>query len=208
MTIQVITAPAYYPITLAEARAWARIDADDTENNSVLTRLIRAMTGYAENLTGRSFVQRTLRLTLGGWPECFEIELPNPPLIGVDSIKYLDTDNTELTLAADQYEVHADREPALVLPSYEADPWPVTRGVRNAVRVEYRAGYAPVGSPSDEAAHQAGQPDALKLWMQARIATLYENREQIVVGNLVTPLPHAFADGLLDELVIGSRLTG
>lgn len=206
MTIKVVTAPAYYPVTLAEARAWCRIEADDTDHDTVLTRLLRAMASYAENLTARAFIERSLRLTLPGWPACGEIELAYPPLIEVTSITYLDTDNAEQTLAADQYEVHDDREPALILPAYNADAWPDTRGVRNAVRVNFKAGYAAVGSPTDEAAHQAGQPELLKLWIQARIATLFEMREQIIVGATVNPLPRSHVDGLLDDLVVAARI--
>lgn len=208
MTIQVIEAPDCLPVTLAEARAWCRIDDSDADNTAVLTQLLGAMTDYAENLTMRAFVQRTLRLTLPAWPGCGYIELAYPPLLGVDSITYLDTANALQTLAADQYEVHDDCEPARIYPAFQANAWPALRYTRNAVRVEFRAGFTPVGSPVDDVAHQAGQPAALKVWIQARLATLFELREQLVVGGQVNKLPHAFADGLLDPLVTGKRIAG
>jgi hypothetical protein len=36
--------------------------------------------------------------------------------------------------------------------------------------------------------------------MQARISSLFENREQLVTGTIVAELPRAFVDGLLDNL--------
>lgn len=212
MTIQVVTAAAYQPVTLAEARAWCRIEDDVTENDGVITQLLKTMTAFAENLTGRAFIERTLRLYLPAWPVvCTSayrgtaIVLPQPPLVAVDSITYLDEDGVEQTLGTTLYDVHSWREPALVVPAWD-ETWPSHRGVPDAIRVNYRAGYPAVGSPQDEAAHQAGQPAQLKVWIQARLATLFEMREQIVVGSTVNALPHAYVDGLLDDLVIGERI--
>ena len=61
--IRVITAPASYPVTRAQAKEWCRVDADDSSQDNVLDLLIGAMTNYAEHLTGRAFVERTLELT-------------------------------------------------------------------------------------------------------------------------------------------------
>lgn len=202
MTVRVVTGPVYEPVSLAEAKAWCRID--DTASDSVLTLLIGAMRRYAENLTSRAYVQRSLQLILPHW-SCEAIELPYPPLVSVTSIQYIDTGGATQTLAADQYVVHDYREPALIVPAWSV-AWPSTRDVMNAVQVNYAAGYAPVGSPTDEAAYQAAIPQNLKVWMQARLATLFEHREQIVTGTIVSELPRHFADGLLDDLIVGSRL--
>lgn len=212
MTIQVLTAPTYLPVTLAEAKAWCRVDSDITAHDAVITGLLKTMTAYAEHLTGRAFMPRTLRLLMPGWPQFSTmgycgpgIELPQPPLIEVTSVTYLDEDGVRQTLAADQYDVHAWREPAAIIPAYQV-VWPAYRPALDAIQVNFRAGYPESGSPSDEAAQQAGQPPALKTWMQARLATLFDQREQVVIGRTVAALPRAFADGLLDELVLGSRV--
>lgn len=215
MTVREITAPSVEPITLAQAKEWCRIDSDDTsQDTTVLPMLIAAMRRYAEHLTGRAFIQRSLQLVMPGWPPltdpCLppQIELPFPPLGEVTSITYLDINGVEQTLATDQYTVHDWREPALVVPAYLA-VWPYTRFAMDAVRVNFTAGYAPVGSPQDSVAYQATVlPTNLLLWMHARIATLYEQREQLVIDAraAMDVLPRNFADGLLDDLVVGSRL--
>ncbi len=43
-------------------------------------------------------------------------------------------------------------------------------------------------------------PQRLRLWMQARISSWFENRENVVIGKSVSELPHDLVDGLLDEL--------
>jgi uncharacterized phiE125 gp8 family phage protein len=211
MTLKVVTAPAWYPVSRAAAKEWCRIESDDTSQDGLIDLLRAAIAPYAENLTGRAFVERTLRLTFSGWPKYFAeggwvtgIRLQQPPLVGVTAITYLDTTGAVQTLSADQYTVHDWCEPALIVPARNVI-WPSLDRAMDAVRVTYVAGYAAVGSPQDEAAHQAGQPPQLKIWSQARIATLYENREQLVVGNVVQ-IPRDFCDGLLDSLVIGDRL--
>jgi uncharacterized phiE125 gp8 family phage protein len=200
-TVRVVTAPAGEPVTLAEAKAWCRIDSDITVHDSTLNTLISAMRRHAELKTGRAYIQRTLELTMPGWPDCLEIYLPQPPLVSVTSVKYYDEDGADQTLATDQYVVHDYVEPAVIVPAWEV-VWPTVRGLRNAVRVRYVAGY-PNGSPD------LGQevPATLRQWMQARIATLFDQREQIVFS-IVDQLPHDFADGLLDELVLADQLFG
>jgi len=205
MTISVVTAAAYLPVSLAQARVWARLESDYTTEDGLLTQLIQAMVNYAETYTARAFIQRTLKLTLPAWPSDLQISLPYAPLLGVDSVKYLDADSIEQTLAADQWQVDSAAEPAVIFPAHNADAWPSTLSVRNAVRITYRAGYAAVGSPDDEGAHQTGQPAELKVWLQARVATLFAQREQLVMRQAFE-IPRTFADGLLDPLVMGERL--
>lgn len=210
MTIQVVAAPDYLPVTLTEAKEWARVE--DSDSDAVLTMLLKAMTAYAENYTGRAFMPRTLRLYMAGWPwlktgdyEGPGIELPQPPLLAVTSVTYLDEDGERQTLATDQYTVHDWREPAAIVPAYQVS-WPAYRPALDAIQVNFRAGYPEAGSPSGEAAQQLGQPSALKVWISARIATLFEMREQVVEGRQVQALPRAYVDGLLDELVVGTRV--
>ena len=200
MTVRVVTPPLVEPVTLAEARLWCRIDTDDTAQDAVITLLIQAMREYAENLTQRAYIQRTLELTLPCFPYR-AVELPRAPLQSVSFIKYIAFDGTLTTIPAAEYELDTAREPGIVQPAY-LESWPGVRDVVNAVQIRYVAGYPEGdGSPSDL---RANMPAALKVWMQARLSTLFEIREQLVIGATVTPLPRDFADGLLDGLRIGN----
>lgn len=202
MTVRVTVAPLYEPVSLAEARVWLRVDSDDTSQDAVITMLIESMRRYAENLTFRAFVQRTLQLVLPGWSS--PLVLPYPPLRSVSSVTYVDLDGATQTLATNQYVVHDYREPALIVPGWNVS-WPSHRTLLDAIRVTYVAGYAESGSPSDAAAAQAGLPENLKLWMHARLATLYEHREGLILSNVIE-IPRNFADGILDPLVVGARI--
>lgn len=187
--VRVITPPGSEPVTLAEARLWCRIDADDTTQDAVLLLLIGAMRRHSEDITGRAFVRRTLQLRLRGFP-CTEIELPHPPLISVSSIEYTDGAGSDLNLngSPSEYRVDADSVPGLVMPIY-GGAWPATRGDLASVRITYDCGYASV----------SGIPAEVRTWIQARISTIYDNREHLIHNNQVE-IPRDFADGLLDYL--------
>lgn len=206
VVVRVVSQPSIEPVTLAHARRWVKAEEDETTHDVELALLIAAARRYAENLTGRAFIQRPLQLVLPDWQGgC--IELPHPPLYRVTGITYVDTDGVTQTLAADQYVVHDYREPAVVVPAWEVT-WPAIRAVMDAVRVDYIAGYAGPGSPNDPDSQRAGVPENLKLWMQARLATMFEIREQVIVGGAVAALARHHVDGLLDDLVLADRVVG
>lgn len=200
-TVRVLTEPAAEPITLAQAKEWCRVDSADED--ALLTMLIQAMREYAEDLTGRAFVQRTLELRLDAFP-CGPIQIPCPPLVSVDYLQYVDSDGTVQSLdgSPNEYRYWTQREPGLLAPVWNG-VWPATRSEPEAVRVGFTAGYAlGVGSPTD---YTANIPAKLKLWMRARISTLNENRETLIMNNQIQ-IPRDLYDGLLDGLIVGSRL--
>lgn len=212
MPVRKLTEPAYLPVALAEARRWVKAEEDEDTHDVEILRILRAFVGRAEHLTGRAFIPRTLELVLPGWPwdagyagYAVAIKLPHPPLVRVEAVRYVDTAGAVQVLAPGDYVAHDWRAPACIVPAWGTS-WPLVRAVADAVRVEYVAGYRPIGSPEDEAAHQAAVPDELKLWLQANLGTHFEHRETLVAGAAVNALPRAHVDGLLDDLVLGERI--
>jgi hypothetical protein len=84
------------------------------------------------------------------------------------------------------------------------DLWPSTKAVIGAVRIGYTCGYAPTASPQDAAALRANVPAAVKAWMHARLLTLFDKRDQLVMGQVVQ-VPRDFVDGLLDGLQVSNN---
>lgn len=136
--------PAFEAVTLAEAKAQARVlhDADDT----LLTRLLTAARELVEEDAGLAIVERTWRQRLDQFPACEDyIEIKRRPLQSVESITYQDADDAEQTWDDDEYTVDTDRTPPAVLLGYDED-WPQTRDGRNAVTINFTAGYADADS--------------------------------------------------------------
>lgn len=192
--VTVVTQPTFEPVLLADAKLWLRIETADTDQDDVITLLITAMREYAEELTGRAFAERVLELRMDGFPsDGGVIELPYPPLRSVSSISYVDSEGVLQTLDSSPTGWQEDNiaEPGRVMPLSTATGWPDTlSGELGSVRIRYRAGYPSAGAI----------PKKVRTWMQMRLTTLFENREQVVTGTIVSDFPRAYVDGLLDGL--------
>lgn len=202
-----LTAPPYEPVTTSLLRQWCRIDSDDSSQDSVLTLLISAARQRAESISGRILVERSIELVMDDLPDSESpVEFPFAPVQSVSYVRYRDSSNVaqEISGSPTQWELDTVNVPNRMIPLYGTD-WPDTSQRAGNVRIGCIAGYAPTGSPTDEAAYQSVLPDELKLWINARISTWYENREQVVIGATVADLPRDYVDGLLDGLIVHRR---
>jgi len=207
LNVRVLTAPEIEPVSLEQARLWCKIDTDNTEDDPLLTILIQAARERAEELTGRAFVQRQLEAVYDRFPDSGKpIELPGAPLVSVEYVTYADTSGAWQTLSGspDQWVLDTTRAPGRIQPPVGED-WPSAEsGHVGAVKIGFTCGYAYSGSPSNDAQRDA-LPATLKTWMQLRLASFYENRESLVVGQAFQQPPRDFVDGLLDGLIVRKR---
>lgn len=194
-------APAGEPITLAEAKAWLRVDS--TDEDVLIASLIQAARAYVETFTSRALITQQFELSLDGFPgsDRFasgrlsearggavvgrEIVLPRPPLISVQSVKYYDTDGTLQTFSSAGYHVDTKAQPGRVVLDEDYD-WPDIDPRPNAVIVAYTAGY---GTPSQV-------PQGLRTAIRFMLAHWYTNRLPVNIGNIVNQIP-ASAEALL-----------
>jgi len=170
----VITPPTSEPITIDEARLHLRVDHCDEDE--LINTLITAAREQAEHIIGRAIMPQTLELELSSFSG--DITLEHPPIVSVESIKYLDATVAEITLLAGDY----------VLTNGYIKPvtaWPSG----SAVKVRYVAGYADAESV----------PAGIKAWIKLAIGTWYAKREGMTADEKAQTLPHGFYDGLLDR---------
>jgi uncharacterized phiE125 gp8 family phage protein len=177
MTVVVSTAPATEPVTITEAKLHLKVDGTDDDN--LITALIKAARMQAENETRRALITQTIDVYL----DAFADEILLPPITAVTAITYTDTAGATQTLASNQYAVDIYSEPARVVPAYDVT-WPETREQNNAVKIRCTAGWA----------NAAAVPEAIKSWMLLQIGHWYANRE--AAGARLDPLP--FIECLLD----------
>lgn len=181
MALRLKTGPASEPVTLAEAKAFARYSR--ASEDAIFTALITAARQACENEIQRALLPQTWQKSLDEFPD--QIELPYPPVVSVTSVKFLDVDGNLQTLSPPSYELDTANEPAWLLPAYGLT-WPATRATINAVTVEYVAGYA----------NAAAVPEAIKTWIKLMVNHYFENREASIPGVTLQPIP--FLGGLLD----------
>lgn len=166
MNLTVITAPPFEPVLLTEVYKQLRIEPDHEgspgeethPDDPMLSGFIITAREQVEFMARRSLVQRTLRLSVPGFPSgaygTFPasrtqapefIRLHRPPVMRVESVSYFDTDNALQVVDATSYYVTDDQVPELRFNTGFSAPAVYARP--DAVRVNYVAGYAPLGSP-------------------------------------------------------------
>lgn len=176
-----ITAPSETPVSVQEVKDAARID--DAAFDAQIAILIKALTGQAESLTGRVFVNRDLELVIDAFPTA-EIDLLLPLVQSIAYVKYVDTSGNTITLASNKYTLDNSSTPCWLIPAQNTT-WPDTLAAANAVKIKFTAGY---GAAIDV-------PAEIKLWIIARCAELVRNPDG-VRGADVRGL--SYIDGLLD----------
>ncbi len=112
MALQLNTPPAAEPVSLAEAKAWLKLDTGD--DDVLVSSLISAARARAEWHTGRAFVTQVWTLWLDGWCDpC--IEIPLPPLQSVSSLTLYARDDSASVLGAGLYSVDTVSQPGRVV---------------------------------------------------------------------------------------------
>lgn len=128
-------APTTEPVNFDEAKNHLRID-HDADDLRILGSITTARE-QAEDFTLRALVSQKWELVLDSFLP--RIDIPLPPLATVDSVKYIDADGAEQTLAANLYRVVKTGDVAYIEPAYNT-AWPMTRGTA-AVTVAFTCGY-------------------------------------------------------------------
>lgn len=158
-SLHLITRPDDEVVTLAEAKAQLRITTSD--NDDMIAALIEAAVAQIDpaggGWLGRAIRPQTWELRSNGFPcyyigcgysrdfhRAYELELPYPPLISVDSVKYDDGNGVEQTLVEDVgFRVFGlgSIGKASIAPVYGGS-WPSSvRCDPESVRIRFTSGY-------------------------------------------------------------------
>ncbi|HST93408.1 MAG TPA: head-tail connector protein [Microvirga sp.] len=173
-----VSGPAVEPITLAEMKAYLRVDDDDAAQDDLISGLIKAARLMIEAASRRILIEQSWRVVLDRWPCNRVILLPLAPLIAVDAIRITDAAGTASDLPESAFEADALSDPPRIVASGAPDPG----RPRHGISIELRAGY---GTTAEAV------PATLKLAIRILVAHWFENRGD-VVGEQILP-PEALA---------------
>jgi uncharacterized phiE125 gp8 family phage protein len=156
---ELITAPTGDVVELSDVKRDLRLGAQETEFDNDIESQIAAAAAEIESDCRRQLLTAEWRLYLDQFPvsrcgERQDILIEKCPVSTIDEIRYLDATGTQQTLATSQYRVDTISEPARISPAYGLT-WPVTRDVRNAVEIDFTAGYGAAASHVPDIAKQA-----------------------------------------------------
>ena len=161
-SVTVSTAAATEPVSVPEAKAFLRVDHSD--DDALISALIKAAREIVERTCGRSMVSQTVTERMPYQTLMDGVELSRTPATSITSVKYYDTDGTLQTVAAADYTARTDSEPGTIrLDEGQTDP-DTDRG--DCIELIYVAG----------AATTSAVPETLNTAIKLLVAHLYENR--------------------------------
>lgn len=172
--------PAVEPVTLAEAKLWARVENPDEDG--LMSDLIVAARERVEVDLKRALITQTKTLFLGGFPSAWsQIQLPYPPLQSVVSVAYTGMAGMPFTADPSSYIFAVGSSPGRVwLPL--GSVWPITAPFPDSVQITYVCGYGDTA---------AAVPMTIRLAMRALIAAnyLYRESHQVIQGGTLASTP-------------------
>lgn len=177
MGLVLVTPATEEPVTREELKEHLKEDTADQDAH--LSELIAAARGVAETYLRRALCAQQWRWTLDAFP-CTRTprDVPMPPLLSIDSVRYLDFAGAEQLLDPAVYDVDVDSQPGRIARAY-SQVWPSTYEALGAVRILFTAGWADAKDI----------PDPIKTGMKTLIGTWYLNRESVKVGTIVARVP-------------------
>lgn len=161
MNLRLITAPAAEPVSVATAKSYLRVDG--TDDDTLITSLIKAAREKGEGLSRRAFINQTWEMTIDCWPANYVLQLYRPPLVSVTHVKYTDRDASEATWT--DYRVDIKSEPGKIL--FDSLPG-VSLQETGGITVRFVAGYG---------SSESNVPERFKQLILALVGYWYENRE-------------------------------
>lgn len=180
MRVVTTVPPAVEPVTLAEAKLWARVENPDEDQ--LMSDLIVAARQRVEVDLKRALITQTKTLFMGGFPSAWsQIQLPYPPLQSVVSVVYTSMLGTPVTADPAVYLSAANSSPGRVwLPL--GSVWPITAPFPDSVRITYVCGYGDTA---------VSVPMTIRLAMRALIAAnyLYRESHQLIQGGVLASTP-------------------
>ncbi|MEO8685833.1 MAG: phage head-tail connector protein [Devosia sp.] len=185
MTSYLLAGPAEEPVSLAEAKAFLKVE--DSAEDGLITTLISAARLHIEGVTGRALLAQSWRVVLDGWPETRTVKLPVGPFIGLTEISAYDQGGGVHPIGLAQFFAEPDR---LLLP-VSVVGMPSLRE-RQGLEIDYVAGY---GTEPEEV------PADIRQALLVLVAYWSEHRDAVIVAGSGTVVPTGF-----DSLVARHRM--
>lgn len=151
MTLSIVEEPSAELLDATDPvlRQFLRLEADETEQNNVLSAFCASARQFAETYTRRRFLTQTLELrrdTFG----CGRIDLETGPVRDIAKVSYLDSAGEWQDVPTTVYRLLTSSEPA-GLGTRFGQTWPVPIHEPDCVAIQFRVGYGDAASdvPAD-----------------------------------------------------------
>lgn len=173
--------PASEPVSLEDMKVFLKVDGSDED--ALITSLISVARQLCETYAGLSFITQTRVVKMDRF-NCKDVILPYGPVQSITSLAYVDEDDAPQTITSGYT---LDTQSGLSKLRVN-DDWPVTNNILNNVVITYVAGQATASALVQHA-------------IKMEVATLYENRQNEITGNITHMISYNSAM-LLDTIKV------
>ncbi len=165
-----LTAPAVEPLSLAEAKAFLRVEHADDDD--VIASLIAAARLHVEAQTRRALITQSWRLTRDAWPADGRLTVTPAPLEALTAVRVYDGGGHAAALDLQSFVVDSAGS------SIVFAPWALMQPGRSAAGIELdvTVGYGDAASDVPEPLRQA---------VRLLVAHWYENRGLTTPGTIM-----------------------
>jgi uncharacterized phiE125 gp8 family phage protein len=182
MRTELVDIAATEYLKLTEAKSHLRVEHD--EDDAYIRMLIKAARERAEAYTGLNLISKTINIYHTSFES--EIEIPVNDLNSLESVHYKSTGGTWVELASDNFKlVKTSTGSTLHLESIS--------DISTTANIEILKFQVTTGIFSNTAAEEGDElipfPTPIRYAMLLMIRTMYDNREDIVTGTIVTKIP-------------------
>ena len=205
--LRLVTDAASEPVTLADAKAFCRVDI--TDDDTLITSLITSARKRVEKDTGLALLTQTWVCVYDRWPDQAQngmsgpwwdgvregpismlnssgvVRIPKRPFQSVTQIQIRDAYSSLTTVDPTLYFVEASDYMGRIIRKLGA-VWPiVVMPPSSAIEITFKCGF--------DATPYTGIPDDLIQAVKFLIKNWYDQRDMIVDGR-ATPVPHSYDD--------------
>jgi len=174
MSAVLLTAPAAEPLSLADAKAFLRVEHDD--DDIIIASLVASARNHVEALTRCGLITQTWRLALDRWPDNGRVAPKLGPLRALIAARVFNEANVPSSLDAASFVV--DRAGGVIA----APCWslPVPGRSTAGIELDIEIGFGDAASDV---------PPALLNAIRMLVVHWYENRSLVAIGQTVAMMP-------------------
>jgi uncharacterized phiE125 gp8 family phage protein len=177
MPLILTSPPAAEPVTLAEAKAFLRVDHADED--ALIASLALAARMHLERVLSLAMISQGWNLMLDRWP-AGPVPLPLYPVWSISAVTVFAADGTPATVPLGDVDLDSASRPIRLARKKTGIGWPPPGRSINGIEIAFVAGFG---------AAAASVPEPLRQAVLRLTADWYETRATVAVGDGGSPLP-------------------
>lgn len=145
-----IAGPALEPVSLAEAKAWLRIDGSDED--ALISTLVTSARLVLEAHTHQLFLEQSWKILYDAWPSRGALKIPLTPFMSLEALQVYDASGVASDVSASMFVLDASPQGArIAFTEPPPEPGRKIAGIEMRIRAGFGASAANVPAPLRQA---------------------------------------------------------